>query len=70
MQTVAEYLERCQHFCELAASEKNPAISKQLEEQAVAYFHLAARRAGELGQPIPRKPPLLGDATSEDPLVL
>jgi len=57
MKLVSEYLEHCQQFARLAAAEKNPAVSQQLKEQADAYYRLAAKRASELDQPIPPKPP-------------
>jgi len=56
MKLVSEYLERCQQFAQLAAAEKDTAAKRQLEEQADAYYKLAARRARELNQPIPPRP--------------
>jgi hypothetical protein len=56
MKLVSEYLERCQQFAQLAAAEKNAAAQRQLQEQADAYYRLAAKRARELNQSIPPKP--------------
>jgi len=56
MKLVSEYLERCQQFAQLAAAEKNAAAQQQLQEQADAYYKLAAKRARELHQPLPPKP--------------
>jgi len=56
MKLVSDYLELCQHFARLAAAENNPAAKRQLQEQADAYYKLAAKRAGDLNQPVPARP--------------
>jgi hypothetical protein len=56
MKLISEYLERCQHFRNLAATEDNPDARKRMEEQAEAYYKLAGKRARELGQPVPPAP--------------
>ena len=57
MKLVSEYLELCQQFARLAAAENNLAAKQQLQDQADAYYKLAARRADDLKQPIPPRPP-------------
>jgi uncharacterized alpha-E superfamily protein len=59
MKLMSEYLERCQQFARLAAAERNAAAKQQLQDQANAYYKLAAKRARELKLPIPPKPPAL-----------
>ena len=56
MKLVSEYLELCQQFARLAAAESNPAAKQQLQNQADAYYKLAAKRANDLQQPVPPKP--------------
>ena len=57
MKLVSEYLERCQQFAQLAAAENDSAAKRQLQGQAEAYYKLAAKRAGELNQAVPPRPP-------------
>jgi hypothetical protein len=57
MKLVAEYLEHAHQFERLAEAEKNPAVKKQLLEQAQAYHKLAKMRAKNLGIPIPPETP-------------
>jgi hypothetical protein len=53
---VTEYLEHAVHFEQLAAEAKDPKLKADLEKQAVAYHQLAAKRAIELGIPLPHRP--------------
>ncbi len=57
MKLVSEYLERCQQFQQLANGERNPEAKQRMQEQADAYYKLAEKRARELSQSIPPKPP-------------
>jgi hypothetical protein len=56
MKLVSEYLELCQQFTRLAAAEDNPTAKQQLQDQADAYYKLAAKRAADLKQPVPLQP--------------
>ena len=56
MKLVTEYLADAAKFERLARSETDPALKKQLEEQAAAYRKLAAARAKCLGQSLPAEP--------------
>ena len=56
MKMVAEYLQQACHFEQLAASEDDPKLRAQLEEQAKAYRKLAAGRAKTAGLPFPMPP--------------
>jgi hypothetical protein len=56
MKLVTEYLADAAKFERLARSEADPALKKQLEDQAAAYRELAAARAKDLGQPLPAEP--------------
>ena len=56
MKLVTEYLEQAVQFERLAASEKDPKLKAELEKQADAYHKLAAKRAEQLGVPIPKRP--------------
>lgn len=53
---LTEYLERAVEFEQLAASENDKTFKQQLLEQAAAYRKLAAKRAEELGLPMPSPP--------------
>jgi hypothetical protein len=53
MKLIAEYLECAARFERLAADESNAELKQQLESQAAAYGKLAAKRAKEVGQPLP-----------------
>jgi hypothetical protein len=57
MKHVSEYLELCQQFARLAAAESDFAAKQRLQDQADAYYKLAAKLAGDLKEPIPPKPP-------------
>jgi hypothetical protein len=57
MKLVSEYLELCQKFARLAAAERDLAAKQQLKDQADSYYKLAAKRACDLKQPVPPKPP-------------
>jgi hypothetical protein len=59
MKLVSEYLEQAVHFEQLAAEEPDPKLKAELEAQAVAYHKLAAKRAQQLGVPLPERPPHL-----------
>lgn len=63
MKLIAEYLERCAHFERLAASENDLSTQAQMLEQARAYYKLAVKRAGELGQAIPPPPASVRERT-------
>jgi hypothetical protein len=56
MKMLTEYLERAVEFEKLAAEEKGEAFKAQLLKQAADYRKLAARRAKELGLPMPSPP--------------
>jgi hypothetical protein len=56
MKLITEYLERDVRFEQLAADESNAELKEQFERQAKAYRKLAAKRANELGQPLPGSP--------------
>jgi hypothetical protein len=53
MKLLTEYLDRAVQFENLAAAETDPKFKEQLENQAKAYRQLAAKRAQELGLPLP-----------------
>jgi hypothetical protein len=53
MKLIAEYLERAVHFELLAAAESKAELKQQFENQAKAYRKLAAKRANEVGLPLP-----------------
>ncbi len=55
MKLVSEYLEGAVNFERLAAAENDSKLKAELVEQAVAYHRLAAKRAAELGVPLPRE---------------
>ena len=57
MQLVTDYLERAIHFERMAAKETDPKFKALLQKSAEDYFKLAEKRAKELGQPIPKRPP-------------
>ena len=57
MKLISEYLERARDFERLADAETNPAVKKQLQEQAEAYYKLAKMRALNRGLPMPQRPP-------------
>jgi hypothetical protein len=56
MKLVSEYLERAVHFEQLAAEETDPKLKAELETQAIAYHKLAAKRAQQMGVPLPERP--------------
>jgi len=56
MKLVSEHLEGAVNFERLAAVENDPKLKAALLKQAVAYHRLAAKRATELGAPLPTKP--------------
>ena len=56
MKMLTEYLERALEFEQLAASEENETFKAQLLKQAESYRKLAAKRAKELGLPMPSPP--------------
>jgi hypothetical protein len=56
MKLVTEYLEQAVQFERMAAAEKDPKLKSELEKQADAYHKLAARRAEQLGVPVPKRP--------------
>jgi len=53
MKMLAAYLERAHLLERLANAEENPRLKRDLEEQAQAYYRLAAQRAEQLNLPIP-----------------
>jgi hypothetical protein len=55
MKLIAEYLERAVHFELLAAAESKPELKQQFGNQAKAYRKLAAKRANEVGLPLPER---------------
>jgi hypothetical protein len=56
MKLITEYLEDAVRFERMAAEEKDPHLKADLEKQAVAYHKLAAKRAEQLGVPLPKRP--------------
>jgi hypothetical protein len=56
MKLLADYLDRATQFEKLAAEESNPELKRQFEHQAKSYRGLAAKRAQELGLPLPNGP--------------
>jgi hypothetical protein len=54
MQTVIEYLERAQQFERLAAEAEDEDLKQVLMAQAEGYRIIAARRADQIGVPMPR----------------
>jgi hypothetical protein len=57
MKLVAEYLEQVLHFERLAREADDPKLRAQLLKQAAAYHKLAAKRAEQMGMPLPPNPP-------------
>ncbi len=53
MKLVTEYLADAAKFDQLAGLEQDPQVRKQLQKQAAAYRNLAAKRAEQLGLPLP-----------------
>jgi hypothetical protein len=53
MKMIAEYLERAHQFERMAARETDPRLKADFDKQAKAYQALAAKRALELGLPVP-----------------
>jgi hypothetical protein len=60
MKVVAEYLANAAHFERLAKAEKDLELKKRLLGQAQAYWKLADKRADQLNQPRPTRPPQSG----------
>jgi hypothetical protein len=58
MQTLNKYLERAQHFNHVAAEAENEELKQVLMAQAEGYRMLAARRADQIGVPMPTLAPL------------
>ncbi len=56
MKLVTEYLQQAMEFERMAAEAADPQLRADLQKQAEAYHKLAARRAAELGEPVPRRP--------------
>jgi hypothetical protein len=54
MQTVIEYLDRAQHFERMAAEAEDEDLKQVLMAQAEGYRIIAARRADQIGVPMPR----------------
>jgi hypothetical protein len=57
MQTVVEYLERAQQFERMAAEAEDEQSKQRLLAQAEGYRMLAARRADQIGVPLPTLTP-------------
>jgi hypothetical protein len=53
---VTEYLEQAVEFERMASEANDPTLKANLKQQAVAYHKLAAKRAAELGVPLPQRP--------------
>jgi hypothetical protein len=53
----AEYLERAHQFERMASHETDPDVKAEFEKQALAYQKLAAKRAEEMGLPLPKDQP-------------
>jgi hypothetical protein len=56
MKILTKCLEGAIEFEQLAASENNETFKEQLLKQAASYRELAAKRAEELGLPMPSPP--------------
>ncbi len=56
MKMLLEYLERAIEFEKLAANEHDPAFKAALLQQAQSYRDMAAKRAEQLGLPMPSDP--------------
>jgi len=53
---VTEYLQQAMEFERMAAETADPKLKNDLEKQAAAYHRLAAKRATEVGLPVPQRP--------------
>lgn len=56
MKLVTEYLQQAMEFERMAAEAVDPRLQADLKKQAAAYHGLAAKRATELGAPVPQRP--------------
>jgi len=55
MKLVTEYLQQAMEFERMAAEAADPQLAADLKKQAAAYHRLAAKRATELGEPVPQR---------------
>ena len=54
MKLIAEYLEHAHQFERMASHETDSKLKAEFQKQALAYQKLAAKRAKELGLPLPK----------------